>query len=60
MNYIKPTYINAEPVEFSLSERTRKLIESYANYTGLTDKVYGWEDIFTSVEQINKQKSEGI
>lgn len=37
MNFIKPKYVNVESVEFSLSERTRKLIESYANYTGLTD-----------------------
>jgi hypothetical protein len=27
MNFIKPKYVNVESVEFSLSERTRKLIE---------------------------------
>lgn len=37
MKFIRPKYVNVEPVEFKLSERTRKLIESYAGYTGLTD-----------------------
>ncbi|UYZ20229.1 hypothetical protein [Mesobacillus jeotgali] len=37
MNFIKPKYVNLEPVEFNLSERTRKIIESYASYTGLTE-----------------------
>lgn len=37
MKFIKPKYINLEKVEYNLSERTRKLISCYANYTGLTD-----------------------
>ncbi len=37
MKFIKPKYVNVEPVEYKLSERTRKLVSHYANYTGLTD-----------------------
>lgn len=37
MMFLKPKYVNVEPVEYKLSERTRKLVGHYANYTGLTD-----------------------
>ena len=37
IKYIKPKYVNVEPIEFKLSEKTRKLICHYAEYTGLTE-----------------------
>ncbi|MFD1030558.1 hypothetical protein [Metaplanococcus flavidus] len=37
MKFIKPKYLNVEPTEYKLSERTRKLVCHYADYTGLTE-----------------------
>lgn len=37
MKFIKPKYQNVESAEFKLSEKTRKLICHYAEYTGLTE-----------------------
>ena len=37
MKFIKPKYQNLEKTEFKLSEKTRKIINHYADYTGLTE-----------------------
>lgn len=37
MKFIKPKYLNVQPTEFKLSEKTRRLICHYADYTGLTE-----------------------
>ena len=33
---IKPKYINAEDINFKLSFQSRKILEHYSGYTGLT------------------------
>ena len=37
LKFIEPKYSKVEPIEYRLSEKTRKLINHYAIYTGLTD-----------------------
>jgi hypothetical protein len=37
LKFIEPKYSKVEPIEFKLSERTRKHIGHYANYTDLTE-----------------------
>ena len=37
IKFIKPKYVNVESIEYRLSEKTRKIICHYAEYTGLTE-----------------------